>query len=43
MTYKLEEKEIQCLKTLNNFEYKGNLNDNNENDKSIYIMQVLLF
>ena len=37
MTYKLEEKEIQCLKTLNNFEYKGNLNDNNENDKSIYI------
>ena len=36
MTYKLEEKEIQCLKTLNNFDYKGNLNDNNENDKTIY-------
>ena len=36
MTYKLEEKEIQCLKSLNNFEYKGNLNDINENDKTIY-------
>ena len=36
MTYKLEEKEIQCLKTLNNFDYKVNLNDNNENDKTIY-------
>ena len=35
MTYKLEKKEINCLKTLNNFEYKGNLN-NNENDNNIY-------
>jgi len=34
-TYKLEEDEIQCLKTLPNFEYKGNL-CNNENDKNIY-------
>ena len=35
MTYKLESKEIQCLRTLNNFEYKGNLN-NNEDDEKIY-------
>ena len=36
MTYKLEEKEIKGLKTLNNFEYKGNINNINENDKTIY-------
>jgi len=35
ITYKLEEKEIQCLKSLSNFEYKGNL-FNNEKDKNIY-------
>ena len=35
MTYKLELKEIQCLRSLNYFEYKGNLN-NNENDDKIY-------
>ena len=35
ITYKLEDKEIQCLKTLSNFEYKGNLS-NNEKDKNIY-------
>ena len=34
MTYKLEEKEIQSLKLLHNFEYKGNIN-NNEKDKKI--------
>jgi hypothetical protein len=33
MTYKLEQNEIQCLKSLNNFEYKGNLNNNNDKDK----------
>ena len=36
MTYKLEEKEIKGLKTLNNFEYKGNINNINKNDKTIY-------
>jgi hypothetical protein len=35
ITYKLEDKEIQCLKSLSNFEYKGNL-CNNEKDKNIY-------
>jgi hypothetical protein len=33
MTYKLEQNEIQCLKSLNNFEYKGNLNNNDDKDK----------
>ena len=38
ITYHLDQKEIQCLKTLTNFEYKGNLNFNNKNDnnKKIY-------
>ena len=36
MTYKLEEKEIQCLKTLINFEYKGNLDNLNDTNKIIY-------
>ena len=35
ISYKLEEKEIQCLKSLSIFEYKGNL-FNNEKDKNIY-------
>ena len=36
ITYKLELEEIQCLRSLNYFEYKGNLNNNNENDDKIY-------
>ena len=38
ITYKLGPKEIQCLKSLNNFEYKGNINnkDENEKNKTIY-------
>ena len=34
ITYKLEPKEIQCLKSLNNFEYKGNLANKEENEKN---------
>ena len=33
MTYKLEADEIQSLKSLNNFEYKGNINNNEKNKK----------
>jgi hypothetical protein len=33
MTYKLEANEIQSLKSLNNFEYKGNINNNEKNKK----------
>ena len=38
ITYKLGPKEIQCLKSLNNFEYKGNLNnkDDSEKNKNLY-------
>ena len=38
ITYKLGPKEIQCLKSLNNFEFKGNLNskDETEKDKILY-------
>ena len=36
IAYKLEQKEIQCLRSLNYFEYKGNLNNNYENDDRIY-------
>ncbi len=38
ITYKLGTKEIQCLKSLNNFEYKGNLanNEDNEKNKNLY-------
>ena len=36
LTYKLGEKEIQCLKEFKIFEYKGNLNTNINNDKKIY-------
>ena len=38
ITYKLGPKEIQCLKSLNNFEYKGNLEnkDGNEKNKNLY-------
>ena len=34
ITYKLGPKEIQCLKSLNNFEYKGNINNKEENEKN---------
>ena len=34
ITYKLGPKEIQCLKSLNNFEYKGNLNNKEDNEKN---------
>ena len=38
ITYKLGPKEIQCLKSLNNFEFKGNLNnkDDTEKNKNLY-------
>ena len=38
ITYKLEPKEIQCLKSLNNLEYKGNLanKEDNEKNKNLY-------
>ena len=36
ITYKLEEKEIQCLKTMNKFEYKGDLK-NSTNTISDYL------
>ena len=38
ITYKLGPKEIQCLQSLNNFEYKGNITskEENEKNKSIY-------
>ena len=42
MTYKLEEKEIQCLKTLTNFEYKGNLDNLNDTDKIIYENSIVI-
>ena len=34
ITYKLEPKEIQCLKSLNNLEYKGNLENKEDNEKN---------
>ena len=34
ITYKLGPKEIQCLKSLNNFEYKGNLGNKDESEKN---------
>ena len=34
ITYKLEPKEIQCLTSLNNFEFKGNLDNKNEAQKN---------
>ena len=34
ITYKLSANEIQCLQSLNNFEYKGNLANNEENEKN---------
>ena len=42
MTYKLEEKEIQCLKALTNFEYKGNLDNLNDTDKIIYENSIVI-
>ena len=42
MTYKLEEKEIQCLKEFLVFEYIGNLNNIIENDQKIYNLASII-
>ena len=34
ITYKLDPKEIQCLQSLNNFEFKGNIDNKNETQKN---------